>query len=957
MDEIKEKHIEGLSAQQVEESRKKYGENILTPPKREPLWKLFLQKFDDPIIRILIVAALLTLGISSIHGDYAETIGIIVAIFLSTFIGFWFEVDANKKFDVLNKVNDDTTVRVIREGKVTEIKRKDVVVGDIVILETGEEIPADGELLQSTNLRINESTLTGEQIVSKSADTEEADTEATYPTNHLYRGTSVIEGHGTMEVRHIGDDTEYGKVAREATIKNEQQTPLDRQLDRLAKLISVVGMCIAFLTFGILLAKEITSHPLIYGHKQLYFLFSLFIASILALTKIWIPILYGGITLLKPQAVPPRIIGKINWLVWILAGFVLFAGLIGIDYLIHPEGFEISQYTLPIDAASRILQYFMVAVTLIVSAVPEGLPMSVTLSLALSMRRMLQSNNLVRKMHACETMGATTVICTDKTGTLTKNRMEVRNTRFFAFDKAKELVIEGIAANTTAHLDYTDPKHPHAIGNPTEGALLLWLHSQNTDYLPIRENARITDQLTFSTERKYMATIVKCPTGESNILYVKGAPEIILGQCHNVYGENGNEPIGDHKKEIEAELLSYQLQAMRTLAFAYKEIKADDNRKIPNIIKDGLTFLGFVAIADPVREDVPAAVDCCLKAGINVKIVTGDTTATAREIGRQIGIWKEQDGATEIITGPEFGALSDQEAAQRVNQLKIMCRARPTDKQRLVKLLQQSGNIVAVTGDGTNDAPALNFADVGLSMGSGTSVAKEASDITLLDDSFASITTAVMWGRSIYQNIQRFILFQLTINVVALMIVFIGSILGKELPITITQMLWINLIMDTFAAGALASLPPNPKVMKYPPRQNSSFIVTPKMGMNILISALFFIVTLLGILHLFTNEQGDISRYNLSMFFTIFVMFQFWNLFNAKAFLSGQSAFKQLGKSKVFVFVALLILAGQWIIVTFGGDVFRTVPLSLKDWGIIIGGTSIVLWIGEILRLIANKRK
>ena len=945
----------GLSDQEVLDNRKKYGENVLTPPRKEPLWKLFLHKFDDPIIRILVIAAILTLGISTIHGEYAETIGILIAILLSTTISFWFEVDANKKFDILNKVNDDTPVRVIRNGKVTEVPRKQIVVNDIVILETGEEIPADGILLQSTNLKINESALTGEQTVRKSHDLADTDPEATYPTNHLYRGTSVMEGHGVMQIKHVGDATEYGKVAQQATIKNEQKTPLDRQLERLAKLISIVGMGIAILTFSILLIKEIITHPTIYQTGQLYFLFSIFLSAIIAFTKIWVPILYGGISLLKPHATPPKFINKINWLIWILIGTLIFIALIGINNYINPMPQGTERYHLPIDALTRILQYFMIAVTLIVSAVPEGLPMSVTLSLALSMKQMLRNNNLVRKMHACETMGATTVICTDKTGTLTKNQMEVYQTQFIDEEKTKEIIFQAIATNTTAHIDNSNPLKPHPIGNPTEGALLLWLNKQKQDYLSIRENTTVIKQIPFSTERKYMATLISQPQKQAKILYIKGAPEIILAQCKTIYGEKP-ETYPTQKKEIEKQLFDYQKQAMRTLAFAYTEIPVDDNREIPEIIENGLTYLGFVAITDPVREDVPQAVQSCLAAGINVKIVTGDTTATAREIGRQIGIWKEEDGDNQIITGPQFGELTDQEAAQRVNQLKIMCRARPSDKQRLVKLLQQQGNIVAVTGDGTNDAPALNFADVGLSMGTGTSVAKEASDITLLDDSFSSITTAVMWGRSIYQNIQRFILFQLTINAVALMVVFIGSILGKELPITITQMLWINLIMDTFAAGALASLPPNPNVMKYPPRRNSAFIVTPAMGINIFLSAIFLIVSLLGVLYIFTDPQGNITLYDLSRFFTIFVMLQFWNLFNAKAFHSGQSAFSQLRKSKVFLLVALLILIGQWLIVTFGGSMFRTTPLLLKDWIIIIAGTSTILWIGELLRIITRSK-
>ena len=606
----------------------------------------------------------------------------------------------------------------------------------------------------------------------------------------------------------------------------------------------------------------------------------------------------------------------------------------------------------------------MIAVTLIVVAVPEGLPMSVTLSLALSMRRMLQTNNLVRKMHACETMGATTVICTDKTGTLTQNQMRVFQSNFFALknqeltdNTASNLIKEGIAANSTAFLDYSDPQKISTMGNPTEAALLLWLHNKDIEYAPLRENAHVDKQLTFSTERKYMATLVNSPLVGKKVLYMKGAPEIVLSKCKTVETPEGEKPVSEYKGQIEEQLLAYQNQAMRTLGFAYKIINEDNDQPIPELADTGLIFLGFVAISDPVREDVPAAVAECLNAGIQVKIVTGDTTATAREIARQIGIWKPEDTDENIITGTDFEALPDDEAFERVKKLKVMCRARPTDKQRLVELLQKDGQIVAVTGDGTNDAPALNHANVGLSMGTGTSVAKEASDITLLDDSFKSIATAVMWGRSLYQNIQRFLLFQLTINVVALVIVFLGSIFGHELPLTVTQMLWVNLIMDTFAAGALASLPPNKEVMKDKPRKNEAFIVTPPMRNQILWIGLAFVAFLMGLLYYFTNAEGEINRHDLACFFTIFVMLQFWNLFNAKAFATGKSAFNGLLHDTGFITVALLIIIGQFFIVTFGGDVFRTVPLSCQDWLLIIGSTSLVLWIGEIFRLFGKKKK
>ena len=954
-------HYSGLTDAQVKESREKFGSNLLTPPQKTPLWKLFFEKFQDPIIRILLIAALLSLCISFIHNEYAETIGIFCAIFLATGVAFWFEMDANKKFDILNQVNDDIMIKVIWNGNLQEVPKKDIVVGDIVLLETGEEVPADGELLEAISLQIDESCLTGELMIDKTTNPEDFDSEATYPSNWVMRGTKVLDGHGIMEVKQVGDATQYGQVAEKATEISGEETPLNRQLNGLAKFIGVAGFALAILTFGTLFIKDLITHPITWG--QFGLLGAVMAGGIIALSKVWVPILYDAFSLAGKEKPLPRCINRFGWLTWLIFGIIIFAIFCSIGVLFGVNPLNSSSW-IDIEEANRILQYFMIAVTLIVVAVPEGLPMSVTLSLALSMRRMLQTNNLVRKMHACETMGATTVICTDKTGTLTQNQMRVFQSNFFALknqeltdNTASNLIKEGIAANSTAFLDYSDPQKISTMGNPTEAALLLWLHNKDIEYAPLRENAHVDKQLTFSTERKYMATLVNSPLVGKKVLYMKGAPEIVLSKCKTVETPEGEKPVSEYKGQIEEQLLAYQNQAMRTLGFAYKIINEDNDQPIPELADTGLIFLGFVAISDPVREDVPAAVAECLNAGIQVKIVTGDTTATAREIARQIGIWKPEDTDENIITGTDFEALPDDEAFERVKKLKVMCRARPTDKQRLVELLQKDGQIVAVTGDGTNDAPALNHANVGLSMGTGTSVAKEASDITLLDDSFKSIATAVMWGRSLYQNIQRFLLFQLTINVVALVIVFLGSIFGHELPLTVTQMLWVNLIMDTFAAGALASLPPNKEVMKDKPRKNEAFIVTPPMRNQILWIGLAFVTFLMGLLYYFTNAEGEINRHDLACFFTIFVMLQFWNLFNAKAFATGKSAFNGLLHDTGFITVALLIIIGQFFIVTFGGDVFRTVPLSWQDWLLIIGSTSLVLWIGEIFRLFGKKKK
>ena len=891
----KNRHYTGLTDAQVIESRKQYGENILTPPEKEPWWKQLLEKFTEPIIVILLVALALSIGVACYEfflgrgtaSVFLEPAGILVAVLLATVVGFFFELNANKKFEVLNKVNDDIPVKVVRNGNICQISKREVVVGDIVVLETGEEVSADGELLEAISLKINESTLTGEPVIKKTTNPVDFKKEATYPSNYALKGTTVVDGHGMMQVLKTGDATEYGKVYKGAQIDNSVKTPLNQQLDKLAGLITKASYVIAIFIF----------------------------------------------------------IGRL------------------ISYFLDAGGLRIDDWMF---FGSYVLNTIMIGVTIIVVAVPEGLPMSVTLSLALSMKRMLSTNNLVRKMHACETMGATTVICTDKTGTLTQNQMKVYNHDFYDLD----IIYESIAVNSTAYLDFSDKNKVKALGNPTEGALLLWLHENNINYLSLRENAEIVEQLTFSTERKYMATIVNSPLLGKRVLYVKGAPEIILDLCKTI-------PVP--KEEIHKQLLDYQNKAMRTLGFAYQIIDDDTvyihEGRLQNV---NLTFLGIVAISDPVRTEVPEAVKTCLSAGIDIIIVTGDTPGTAKEIGRQIGLWNENEPESHHLTGTEFAAMDDKTLLERIMDLKILSRARPLDKQRLVQLLQQKDQVVAVTGDGTNDAPALNAAQVGLSMGDGTSVAKEASDITIVDNSFSSISRAVMWGRSLYQNIQRFILFQLTINVAACIIVLIGAFLGTESPLTVTQMLWVNLIMDTFAALALASLPPNEKVMNDKPRHTTDFIINKSMWKNILGVGIFFVILLFGLLQYFKHaditalkdfnpiefgknffnfQSGNgLSTYELSLFFTIFVMLQLWNMFNAKAFMTGKSTFASLSKCGGFLLIAIVIIVGQWLIVTAGGKMFNVEPLKLADWGIIVGFTSLVLWVGEIIRLFNRQR-
>lgn len=963
--------FKGLTSTEVEASRQKYGRNILTPPERDPWWKLLLEKFDDPVIRILIIAAIIAVGVGIADGKYAEGIGIIIAILLATTLAFVNEYKANKEFDILNQVNDEAPVKVIRNGNITTVPKKDLVVDDIALIELGEEVPADGEILDAVSLHVNESCLTGESVPVHKVSHEEAAAQPTedtaYARDRLYRGTMIADGHGIMRLSAVGDKTEVGETARTAAEETEEQTPLNIQLERLSKLIGVVGFTVAALIYTALVIRDIFTGELVLSLHQWYFVGVLKIAIIIALVRVWLPIVYDGFELFGKDVQAPEWLENDSLIGWaktagIGLGLLIIGTLFGYLVGLTPGAAE---SWLPTEIGRNFLTYFMIAVTIIVVAVPEGLAMSVTLSLAYSMRKMTAANNLVRRMHACETIGAATVICSDKTGTLTLNQMQVYEVDFPCLDgkttlareqgkQEEHLIVEAIAANTTAHLDRSSGSSV-PLGNPTEGALLLWLEKMGIDYVLQRDEFPINYQWTFSTDRKYMATLGNSPAASTNILHIKGAPEIILSRCSQVLTPQGKRPLQEQEKaDIEAKLHDYQQRGMRTLAFAYQGAPSQ-HTDIEAMTHD-LIWLGFVAIADPIRPEVPEAIRTCREAGINVTIVTGDNSETAKEIARQIHLWEEHDTEDQHLTGRDFEQLSDEEAEQVVTKLKVVSRARPLDKMRLVKLLQKRKQVVAVTGDGTNDAPALNYANVGLSMGkTGTSVAKEASDIVLLDDSFTSIVKGVMWGRSLYENIQRFILFQLTINVAALGIALLGPFIGVKIPLTVTQMLWVNLIMDTFAALALATEPPHWAVMKRPPRDPHDFILSKAMTKNILTVAAAFLVFFVGLL-IYIQGDGVVSLHELTIFFTIFVMCQFWNMFNARCLSLTHSAFDHLFENKGFVAIASAIFVGQIFIIQVGGTAFRTVPLSLQEWVIIIVGTSVVLWAGELWRWMQRKK-
>lgn len=987
----RKKFYRGLNDKQVAESRRKNGPNVLTPAKKESWLKLFLEKFNDPLIIILLVVGVFAVGVSAYEywglnesfTVFFEPIGIFVAIMLATGLGFYFELKAQNEFNLLNQENDKELVTVVRNRNVMEIPKCDVVVGDILILQTGQEVPADATLLEAVNLSVDESSLTGEPVHQKSVDVA-AQEASTYPCNRIYRGTQIMEGHGIAKVFAVGDRTENGRIMqsimgvevdddnaaiygerngltptqkkalklnRKNKVQKKVRTPLNQQLGRLGKLITNISYVFA----GAIIAFKL----------MVYFEWTWWISlsiAIIVFAFFWI--MMKGLPHVSKWKYFPifskwknRSINR-KWKYFAVI-FFFFTLLIGFVIICH--NFALDKDTSHLIAYS--LKTIMIAVTLVVVAVPEGLPMAITLSLANSMRKMLKTNNLVRKMHACETMGAATVICTDKTGTLTQNQMQVRETLL----EGGELIYEAMAVNSTASLNFSEPSAPKVVGNPTEGALLLWLQNQDIDYMEMRDAAVQIQEIPFTTERKYMATLVVSGAKPGKkILYVKGAPEIVMSLCSDMEGNHTRE-------EYKQKLKEYQLKAMRTLGFAYM-IVDDDLQAIRNgkLVAKKLIFMGIVGIEDPIREDVKDAVEKCLKAGIKVKIITGDNLDTAKEIARQIGIWTDGCSDRNAIEGATLATLTDKELKERANDLIIIARARPMDKKRFVEALQRKGHIVAVTGDGTNDAPALNAAHVGLSMGSGTSVAKEASDITILDNSFVSIVRAVEWGRALFMNIQRFLLFQLTVNVAACMLVLAGAVMGFQSPLTVSQMLWVNLIMDTFAAFALSALPPDKKVMKEKPRNHRAFILDKSMRHNIFGVGMFFFLLLVGLwfvfqhaninqlsdlLHFTIGAKRDVNSYELTLLFTIFVMTHFWYMFNARAFKTGGSGLILRGCDG-FIIIAVIILVGQILIVQVPvlNSFFNVVPLKTDDWLIIIVLSSFVLLIREIYSLVKRKK-
>ena len=945
----------GLNSTEVEESRSINGKNLLTPPDRDPWWKQWFSKFEDPVIRILMIAAAIQIGIGIFHGGILEGFAIIAAILLATTLAFANEFRANKEFDILNKVHDEVEVKVIRNRAVGSVSRSQIVVGDVVLLDAGEEIPADGIVLQESVLFVDESKLTGESLPSKKTLSDLAE-ETAFPPNRVYRGCIVSEGSGIIRITEVGDNTEIAKTARAAGDCDGEHSPLNLQLVKLSKLIGVVGFGVASVLFAALLFRGVTTGNLSLSGIQWGVFASFGLGALITLAPIWIPIICDGMEFLSFSVNPPGWLQVEGATLWLRAAFWgVLTCLICLGSVALLSTFlanENTAFWLDSDHSKVILDAFMIAVVVIVVAVPEGLAMSVTLSLAYSMRKMTQQNNLVRRLNACETMGAVTVICTDKTGTLTLNQMRVVGA-YPASDSAetRELLKEGIAVNSTAQLTSENGSF-RPLGNPTEGALLLWSEgsgggndkkvSTGGEYLSLRAESRILWRSPFKADLKWMATAV-LDEDEAPILHVKGAPEIILSLCTHVQSIHEKIPLStSHIEMIQNGLLEAQKKGQRTIALAASKLNNPDIINPENVT--GLSWLGWFAVEDPLRNDVKEAVTACKSAGIEIKVITGDTGLTAWKIAQDAGIAEGLPSPRTSMTGPEFAALNDEEALEAARHLRVLSRARPLDKLRMVQLLKKAGEVVAVTGDGTNDAPALNHAQVGLSMGkSGTAAAKEASDIVILDDSFASIINAVKWGRSLYENIQRFIVFQLTINVVALSLAVLGPFLGVGLPLTVMQMLWVNLIMDTFAALALATEPARDEVLQRKPRSGDAFIITREMALRIFgVGGVFLLISLVTLRWFFPagmveDKLNSDEIRGATILFSGFVFLQFCNLFWVRNFRTKRRGLQEIGQNPAFLVISFTILLGQILITQVGGTFFRTVPLDGWTWFGLLG--------------------
>ncbi len=845
--------IQGLTDAEVLSSREKHGLNLLTPPKEVPWWKLYLEKFKDPIIVILLVATAISLAFGIIEGNYTESIGIIAAVLIATGVGFWREYDAKKKFDAMKSDKDYEPVKVRRNGVVVEITKDHVVVGDIAILSAGDEIPADIELFKAIDMKVAESAMTGESVAVPKYPIDEAYTGSGFAPNLLLRGTTIESGLGEGVVIKVGDETEIGKTTIQASEETDNKTPLEEKLGELAGKITTAAFLVAGLMFIIL--------------------------------------------------------NLVHW-----------------DFAFGDHAFSWSMSTLLTEVG-----FLMGAIVVIIVAVPEGLPLSVTLALAFSMKTMANENNLVKKMHACETIGAVNVIFTDKTGTLTQNCMTVVDVDVREEDK-DVLNLVG-AVNSTANWSNAS----RVLGNPTEAAILKHMGHDLSERL--RSEYRILSCIPFSSAYKYMVTQAQNEESKEEIILIKGAPEVIAR-------------IIRYDKYL-GEVSTQQARGRRAISAAI--INSKDYNAVKESLESGnplddCTYIGTWFIEDPVRSDVPDAIRKCYGAGIDVVMMTGDNLRTGTEIGRQAGfkdIWAiEAKDFWEAVKNPQNGR----------EYPNVIARCTPTNKLDILKWAKDKDYVCAMTGDGVNDSPSLNHADVGIAMGSGTSVAKEAADIILLDDAFPSIVTGVKWGRSLYKNIKNFLFFQLSINVSACLIAVFGPLVGVEMPFTVIQFLWINLVMDSLAAIALTSEPADERVLSEKPRDRRQFIIDKSLAKSIFGFGIFVWILCTFVLWGMKHTEF-LSKIDLTVFFASYMVINLWNMFNARVIGKNKSVFSGLKSNYKFTGILLFILAVTILLVQFGGEVFQTHPLSWKTWLTIILVTSPVMIVREIYFQLFGKNK